>query len=107
MKSFNEKEKKLNEVLNKLSNLSLENPQNTSSIEELNNQKNQLEIEKNEIENKYLLLKEDYENLKLRLEELKEKQIFENKKETKFAEKIDELNQETDILLEEVDKWQM
>ena len=59
MKSFNEKEKKLNEVLNKLSTLSLENPYITSSIEELNNQKNQLEIEKNEIENKYLLLKED------------------------------------------------
>ena len=48
MKSFNEKEKKLNEVLNKLSSLSLENPQITSSIEELNNQKNQLEIEKKE-----------------------------------------------------------
>ena len=58
MKIFNEKEKKLNEVLNKLSGLSLENPQITSSIEELNNQKNQLEIEKNEIENKYLLLKQ-------------------------------------------------
>ena len=69
MKSFNEKEKKLNEVLNKLSTLSLENPQIISSVEELNNQKNQLEIEKNEIENKYLLLKEDYENLKSKLEE--------------------------------------
>ena len=29
------------------------------------------------------------------------------KKETKFSEKIDELNQETDNLLEEIDKWQM
>ena len=38
---------------------------------------------------------------------LKEKELLEKKKETKFAEKIDELNQETDILLEEVDKWQM
>ena len=25
----------------------------------------------------------------------------------KFKEKIDELNQETDILLDEIDKWQM
>ena len=58
MKSFNEKEKKLNEVLNKLSGLSLENPGVKSSIEELNNQKNQLEIEKQEVENKYLVLKE-------------------------------------------------
>ena len=31
----------------------------------------------------------------------------EKKKETEFSEKIDELNQETDTLLEEIDKWQM
>ena len=31
----------------------------------------------------------------------------EQKKETEFSEKIDELNQETDTLLEEIDKWQM
>ena len=84
MKSFNEKEKKLNEVLNKLSSLNIENTHIASSIEELNSQKNQLEIEKNEIENKYLLLKEDYENLKSRLEELKEKHLFEKKKRNKI-----------------------
>ena len=28
-------------------------------------------------------------------------------KENQFNEKIDELNQETDSLLEEIDKWQM
>ena len=31
----------------------------------------------------------------------------EAKRELEFTEKIDELNQETDILLEEIDKWQM
>ena len=31
----------------------------------------------------------------------------EQKKEIEFSEKIDELNQETDSLLEEIDKWQM
>ena len=30
----------------------------------------------------------------------------ETKKELEFSEKIDELNQETDTLLEEIDKWQ-
>ena len=34
-------------------------------------------------------------------------QKAEKKKHIEFSEKIDELNQETDILLEEVDKWQM
>jgi len=35
------------------------------------------------------------------------KSNLEQKKETEFSEKIDELNQETDTLLEEIDKWQM
>ena len=30
-----------------------------------------------------------------------------NKKEMEMSQKIDELNQETDTLLEEIDKWQM
>ena len=44
MKSFNEKEKKLNDVLIKLNNLSPQNPNIISSIDELNEEKNQLEI---------------------------------------------------------------
>ena len=36
-----------------------------------------------------------------------QKKDKEEKKETEFSEKIDELNQETDTLLEEIDKWQM
>ena len=32
---------------------------------------------------------------------------MEEKKQMEFSEKIDELNQETDSLLEEIDKWQM
>ena len=37
--------------------------------------------------------------LKIRKKQKKEKQI-------EFSEKIDELNQETDTLIEEIDKWQ-
>ena len=40
-------------------------------------------------------------NLKIKKKKLKKK------KNWNFHEKIDELNQETDILLEEIDKWQM
>ena len=31
---------------------------------------------------------------------------IEKKKQIEFSEKIDELNQETDTLLDEIDKWQ-
>jgi FtsZ-binding cell division protein ZapB len=42
-----------------------------------------------------------------RLEDLKNKKKLEERKQIEFSEKIDELNQETDTLLDEIDKWQM
>ena len=56
MNSINEKEKKLILVLDELKNLDLTNPKLQNSIANLNKQKNQLEIEKNELESKYLSL---------------------------------------------------
>ena len=53
MNSINEKEKKLNLALEKLKNLDLTNPVLENNIENLNLQKNQLEIEKYELEKKY------------------------------------------------------
>ena len=44
--------------------------------------------------------------MKIKLDKLNKDKEKENQRETEFSEKIDELNQETDILLEEVDKWQ-
>ena len=103
MKTSGEKEKKLNLALTKLKNLKIENPVIKKTIENLDNHKNQLEIEKKEIEDKYRVLLEDHENLKKRIKDEKQSQRY---KELKFNEKIDELNQETDILLDEVNKWQ-
>ena len=41
-----------------------------------------------------------------KLDELQNKEKVEQKKQIEFTEKIDELNQETDTLLSEIDKWQ-
>ena len=137
-----EKEKKLSLALSELKKLNLKNPDLQSSIENLNDQKNQLEIEKKEIitkyqnllqdydllktkleeinnqkknqleiekeglEDKYRLLKEDYDSLSKKLEEMKGREKLEERKHIEFSEKIDELNQETDTLLDEIDKWQ-
>ena len=46
MKTSSEKEKKLNLAINKLQNINLENPSLKNSLENLGQQKNQLEIEK-------------------------------------------------------------
>jgi vacuolar-type H+-ATPase subunit I/STV1 len=50
---------------------------------------------------------QDYEQLKQKLDKINKHQVHEKKKEIEFSQKIDELNQETDTLLEEIDKWQM
>ena len=106
MNSIIEKEKKLNLALTKLKKLNLKNPGLQSGIENLNQKKNQLEIEKKGLEDKYLLLKEDFDSLSKKLEEIKSREKLEKRKQIEFSEKIDELNQETDSLLGEIDKWQ-
>ena len=107
MKTINEKEKKLTEALNKLTSLNLQNLKFNEEIKSLDDQRNQLKIEKDELENKYNSLREDYDNLKIKLSEINDSKQGNKAKETQFYEKIDELNQETDSLLEELDKWQM
>ena len=106
MNSITEKEKKLNSALERLKNLNFKNPELDNSIAEFNYKKNQLEIEKKDLEHKYNILKEDYDLLSGKLEEIKNREKLEERKQIEFSEKIDELNQETDTLLEEIDKWQ-
>ena len=107
MKPITEKEKKLNQTIESLKKLNLNDKGSFYEIEKLNDQKNQLEIEYKELKETYNLL--ELENLKLKkqLEELKKNNLSEIESERKLSEKIDELNQETDNLLGEIDKWQM
>ena len=106
MKIESEKEKKLDTALNKLKTLNL-NANLKENLESLDHQKNQLEIEKKEIKNKYEDLIREHEKIKEELYNYKQQKNKEQFKVTKFSDKIDELNQETDSLLEEIDKWQM
>ena len=107
MKTIDEKEKKLEEVLNELKNLEIFNPNQLEELEILKKQKNQLEIEKAELQKQYNSLVEVNENLKKKLLDLEERETKDKMKEEQFSEKIDELNQETDSLMDEIDKWQM
>ena len=106
MKTFTEKEEKLNSSLKRLKNLNLINPSQNQETKHLKDQKNQLEIEKQNIEKKYKTLVDEYENLSIKLRDLENKEKMEEKKRLEFSEKIDELNQETNTLMDEIDKWQ-
>ena len=107
MNSITEKEKKLNQTLEKLKNLDLAKKDNSTELENLKGQKNQLEIEYKQLLENYNFLEKENLKLKQEFEEFKFKDENEKKREQKFSEKIDELNQETDNLLNEIEKWQM
>ena len=106
MNSVIEKEKKLSLALTKLKNLNLNNPDIKKNIENLSIQKNQLEIEKQDLIEKYKNLTDDYNSISKKLNEFQNQEKIEKKKQIEFSDKIDELNQETDTLLDEIDKWQ-
>ena len=78
MNSINEKEKKLNNALTELKNLDLRNPDLQNNIENLSSQKNQLEIEKSQLENKYKALLDEHASLTKKLEEISYWQNDEN-----------------------------
>jgi len=75
MNSITEKEKKLNQTLEKLKNLDLAKKDNSTELENLKEQKNQLEIEKQELEEKYKSLINDYNSLSKKLDELQNQEL--------------------------------
>ena len=107
MKYFSEKEKKLEIALNKLKKLNLIDEGSQKNLKFLSDQKNQLEIEKKELQSKHKNLLDEHQKLKDHLKGIKDKNSKHQLYQLRINEKIDELNQETDILLDEIDKWQM
>ena len=107
MKTFEEKEKKLKNAISKLDNLNLNLENLSISVNDLETQKNQLKIEKEEIEKKYSNLMKEHKNLRIHIDKFNSENVEKINNQTKFSKKIDELNQETDNLLEELDKWQI
>ena len=81
------KKKKLIFALNKLKSLNLQNPRLKSDLETLGTQKNQLEIEKKKIEEKYENLIRAHNALSQKLEDINQQKAGEQKKETEFSEK--------------------
>jgi len=72
----------------------------------LKDQKNQLKIEKEELQQKYINLNNEHQNLKHKLEKVNLEAMKKFENQNKFTQKVDELNQETEGLIEEIDKWQ-
>ncbi len=107
MKNYKEKEKRLEDVLLRLSDLTNKFGGNQEDANNLNIQKNHLISEKKIIEEKYQKLLSAHRVLQDRLGNLSKKLEQKFNEESKFDQKVDELNEETDLLISEIDKWEM
>jgi len=106
MKNYEEKEKKLDNVLKKLNTMSNQVVKMAGDIESLNIEKNQLLREKEESEENFSKLTKQHEELKFELEKINKDLGSKFGDENNFNKKIDELNQETETLIDEIEKWQ-
>ena len=75
-------------------------------IDSLNLEKNQLLSEKEESEKNYQKLSLQHQHLKHELEKINKDMSVKFGSKNTFNQKIDELNQETENLIDEIEKWQ-
>jgi len=107
MSNFEKKEQNLNQLIDKLNSISLSYSQPSYELEKIKTEKNELENKKKDIEKQNQELMREHKYLK---EKIKKLQIEVNKKselEARFNQDIEELSQETESLVNEIDKWQM
>ena len=107
MSNFEKKEQNLNQLIDKLNSISLSYSQPKYEIEKIKSEKNELENKKKEIEKQNQELMREHKYLKEKLQRL---QIEINKKselEERFNQDVDDLSQETENLVDEINKWQM
>ena len=107
MSDLENKEKNLNSLIQKLSNLSISYSHGGLKTEELKKERDYFLNEKNKIEIKHEELLREQKYLKNKLANLEVELNKKSELQEKFSKEIDELNQETEELVEEIDKWQM
>ena len=78
-----------------------------NDIVSLNLEKNQLLSEKEESEKNFKNLLKQHRELKSELEKIDKEVGHKFGNQDNFNQKIDELNQETETLISEIEKWQM
>ena len=106
MKNYKEKEKRLDNNLKKLNTMSNRVIKMSNDINSLNLEKNQLLREKEESDKSYQNLSEQHRELKYELERINKDVTRKFGTKNNINKKIDELNQETETLIDEIEKWQ-
>ena len=106
MNIFEKKEKNLNELIDKLNVLTSTYSQPTYDLEKIKTEKNEILRQKLEKEKRNQELMREHKYLKQKISNLQEEVNQKSTMEDKFNQDIEELSQETENLVNEIEKWQ-
>ena len=106
MKNFEKKENNLNQVIKKLGKLNVSYSQH-SFDKSVQRERDLLKTEKEELEKKNQEIIREHKYLTERVNKLEKELKSKKALEKKFNQDINDLNQETQSLVEEIEKWQM
>ena len=107
MKNFEKKETNLNLIINKLAKLNTSYSQYSFDNKSIEKQRDSFKSEKNELEKKNQEILREHRYLKERVKKLEHELKSKKELEKKFNQDINDLNQETQSLVDEIEKWQM
>ena len=107
MSNFEKKEQNLNQLIDKLNSISLSYSQPKYEIEKIKTERNELVNKKKEVEKQNQELMREHKYLKEKIQKLQLEVSKKSELEDRFKQDIEDLSQETESLVNEIDKWQM
>ena len=107
MKNFEKKETNLNQLIAKLANLNTSYSQHNFDNKSIEKERDSIKNEKEELEKKNQEILREHKYLKERVKKLEYELKSKKELEKKFNQDINDLNQETQSLVDEIEKWQM
>ncbi len=107
MKNFEKKETNLNQLIEKLGRLNISYSQHGFDKKSITAERDLIKSEKEELEKKNREILREHKYLTERVKKLENELKSKKELEKKFDKDINDLNQETQSLVEEIEKWQM
>ena len=107
MKNFEKKETNLNQLIEKLGKLNTSYSQHSLDSSSIKRERDLINSEKSELEKKNQEILREHKYLTERVKKLENEVKTKKELEKKFNQDINYLNQETQSLVDEIEKWQM
>tara|TARA_A100001015_G_scaffold291164_1_gene364993 strand:+ start:1538 stop:1861 length:324 start_codon:yes stop_codon:yes gene_type:complete len=107
MKNFEKKETNLNQLIKKLGKLNTSYSQFSLDNKSIERERDIIKSEKDGLEKKNQEILREHKYLNERIKKLEHELKLKKELEKKFNQDINDLNQETQSLVEEIEKWQM